>query len=112
MTREEIKERLEGWAGSGLLCSKRGTGYDYPAIKRMIGTGELYATSYENIVARSEDVRDEFERYVKEGLIMNTAAVMARTGLTTAYRISLACAEGQLLRFAKLGNGAVLYIKD
>lgn len=112
MTREEIKNKLDEWADSGLLCSKRGTGFDYTAIKRMIGTGELYATSYENIVARSEDVRDEFEKYVKEGQIMNTAAVMARTGLTTAYRISLACAEGELLRFGKLGNGAVLYIKD
>lgn len=112
MTREEVRERLEVWAENGLLCSKRSTGYDYTAIKRMIGNGELYATSYENVVTRSEDVRDEFEKYVKEGQIMNTAAVMARTGLTTAYRISLACAEGQLLRFGKLGNGAVLYIKD
>lgn len=110
MTREEVRERLEVWAENGLLCSKRSTGYDYTAIKRMIGNGELYATSYENVVTRSEDVRDEFEKYVKEGQIMNTAAVMARTGLTTAYRISLACAEGQLLRFGKLGNGAVLYI--
>jgi hypothetical protein len=112
MTREEVRERLDVWAENGLLCSKRSTGYDYTAIKRMIGNGELYATSYENVVTRSEDVRDEFEKYVKEGQIMNTAAVMARTGLTTAYRISLACAEGQLLRFGKLGNGAVLYIKD
>lgn len=110
MTREEIRNRLDEWAESGLLCSKRGTGFDYTAIKRMIGTGELYATSYENIVARSEEVRDEFEGYVRDGQIMNAAAVMARTGLTTAYRINLACAEGQLLRFAKLGNGAVLYI--
>lgn len=110
MTREEIRNRLDEWAESGLLCSKRSTGYDYTAIKRMIGNGELYATSYENVVTRSEDVRDEFEKYVQGGQIMNTAAVMARTGLTTAYRISLACAEGQLLRFGKLGNGAVLYI--
>lgn len=110
MTREEIRNRLDEWAESGLLCSKRSTGYDYTAIKRMIGNGELYATSYENVVTRSEDVRDEFEKYVQDGQIMNTAAVMARTGLTTAYRISLACAEGQLLRFGKLGNGAVLYI--
>ena len=110
MTREEVRERLEVWAENGLLCSKRSTGYDYTAIKRMIGNGELYATSYENVVTRSEDVRDEFEKYVKEGQIMNTAAVMARTGLTTAYRISLACAEGQLLRVGKLGNGAGLYI--
>lgn len=110
MTREEVRNRLDEWAESGLLCSKRSTGYDYTAIKRMIGNGELYATSYENVVTRSEDVRDEFEKYVQEGQIMNTAAVMARTGLTTAYRISLACAEGQLLRFGKLGNGAVLYI--
>ena len=110
MTREEIRNRLDEWAESGLLCSKRSTGYDYTAIKRMIGNGELYATSYENVVTRSEDVRDEFEKYVQGGQIMNTAAVMARTGLTTASRISLACAEGQLLRFGKLGNGAVLYI--
>lgn len=110
MTREEIRNRLDEWAESGLLCSKRGTGFDYTAIKRMIGTGELYATSYENIVARSEDVRDEFEGYVRDGQIMNAAAVMARTGLTTAYRISLACAEGEMLRFSALGNGCVLYI--
>ena len=71
MTREDVKNRLDEWADSGLLCSKRGTGFDYTAIKRMIGTGELYATSYENIVARSEDVRDEFEKYVKEGQIMS-----------------------------------------
>lgn len=112
MTREEIKSKLEEWAGSGLLCSKRGTGYDYPAIKRMIGTGELYQTSYENIVARSEDVRDEFENLVSEGRVMNAAGVMARTGLVTAYRISLACAEGEMLRFSALGNGCVLYITD
>lgn len=110
MTREQIKSKLEEWAEAGLLCSKRSTGFDYTVIKRMIGTGELYATSYENIVARSEDVRDMFETWVSEGKVLNATGVMARTGLTTAYKISLACAEGELLRFSKLGNAAIVYI--
>lgn len=110
MTREEIRTKLDEWAESGLLCSKRSTGFDYTAIKRMIGSCELYATSYENVVARSKDVRDIFEKWVSEGRVLNTTGVMARTGLTTAYKINLACAEGELLRFSKLGNGAILFI--
>lgn len=111
MTKEEIKSLLGEWSERGLLCSKRSTGLDYSAIKRAIGRGELFATSFENVIARTAEVRDEFEGLIREDRVMNTASVMARTPLTTSYKINIACADGEMLRFSKLGNAAVLYIK-
>lgn len=109
--REEIKNRLSSWVDEGLLCSKRSTGIDYASIKRAIARGELFATSFDNVVTRDIDVRDAFERLVIDGRLMNASSVMARTGLTSAYKINLACADGDMVRFGKLGNGCVLFIK-
>lgn len=111
MDREKIYQRLQKWADSNIMLCKSKSGHTLTEINKMIADEALFATSFESIVFTNKKARDEFEDYVKSSRVQNMHTLKARTNLLTLYAITMACANGEYLRFAALGKTAILYIK-
>lgn len=110
MNRNEIAFLLRQMIASGKLMSKSSTGLSYSVINKKISQKELFPTSFQSIVCTDEAARDKFEALVAQKRILDGAGVKLTKKILTLYAINIACANGEMLRFADLGNSAVLYI--
>lgn len=110
MQRSEIKTMVEGWIQSGLITSKRNSGLSYAEINKEIAKGRLLPTSYRSVIATDLYVRDNFERLVHEGKLVDVRGVQVICGYKTLYDIKKAVANGEIDRIETLGRAALLYI--
>ena len=110
LSKEEIAEKLRNAIADGVLVSRKSLGVPYPEVNRMIAKGELFVTSCESVLARTEWARDEFEKWVSERRVMDTNMVRVHKGLLTLYAINKECADGKMLRFPDFGRMCPLFI--
>lgn len=107
-SKTERVERIAIWANNGFLVLRSDMG-GKTAVAKKIKAGELYPTSYGSLLATCEEVRDAFEYYYSNGLIMDSNKLAASQGYTTRFAIQKACDRGDIKRVDCFGDKIGLY---
>jgi hypothetical protein len=111
VTTEDIVTLLNWWVSSGALVSKRMMDLQYAEINRKFQNGTLFPTTFESIVARDKEIRDQFELLVSSKRVMSYVQLMVYHDVKSLYEANKRSSYGDFKRYDGFGRGCVVFVK-